>query len=52
MYTGMSLDSSLTGSLVSVGSVDSAAVCFTVVCSTGSYFSGFISWSGREPTLN
>ena len=47
MYTGVSLlFSSLSGSLLSVSS---AAVCSSVVGSTGSYSPGFISRSGREP---
>ena len=47
MYTGVSLlGSSSTGSLSSVGS---AVLCSSVVGSTGSYSSGFISRSGREP---
>ena len=46
MYTGISLlGSSSTGSLSSVGS---AALCSSLVSSTGSYSPGFISRSGRE----
>ena len=45
MYTGISFLGSLAGSVLSVVS----AALYPAVVSTGSYSSGFISRSGREP---
>ena len=50
MYTGVSIIGSLLSH--SLSSVSSAAVCSSVVGSSGSYSPGFINRSGREPVTD